>query len=360
MAGDPPPAAVQQGVGRGAHARSVRSVRLLAVLQRRRFAGPVASELTGGRRRRDVNGAVVVVAIGDAATRGGAANLRLCLRHLCWTVDVPEHTASQVARRLPLAAHAGTRGARGAATSAARDTCGRLQSRRTRPRRPAEQRSRRPMGAPRAPAVRAPTGSVLRQGGKRCGDTAGHPPAVARGSGVSAIPQGSGLGRRAVASSPNCAQRFVNRVVTEAVKLAWRTWESIRGRPCYPCRPVAHVWRPRVDWRDLACADAVGRAARGGLHGVGWGPVISLVVGSAQVGGAAADAVGAAPPVRDGSTPGSSRGASLTGACGSQLTLSDETQSRAGIRQLCVVSVSEHLCESEVFLRGVGPLAVAR
>lgn len=52
------------------------AARLNAVLQRGRFAAQVARELTGGRLRRVVNGAVVVAAIGDAATRGGAAHLR--------------------------------------------------------------------------------------------------------------------------------------------------------------------------------------------------------------------------------------------------------------------------------------------
>ncbi|KAK1857375.1 hypothetical protein I4F81_012934 [Pyropia yezoensis] len=74
--------------------RGLRTARLHAVLQRGRFAAQVARELTGGRLRRVVDGAVVAVAIGDAATRGGALHLTRRLRHLCWTVDVPERNTS--------------------------------------------------------------------------------------------------------------------------------------------------------------------------------------------------------------------------------------------------------------------------
>lgn len=58
-------------------------MRVHHVIQRHRMAATVARELTGGYLRRLTRGAVVVVSMGDAATRGGASWLRKHLFRLC-------------------------------------------------------------------------------------------------------------------------------------------------------------------------------------------------------------------------------------------------------------------------------------
>ena len=275
--------------------RGRRAARLNAVLQRGRFAAQVARELTGGRLRRVVNGAVVAVAIGDAATRGGASHLRRRLRHLCWTVDVPErntsaacdgcHTRLALVYPSPAAPPRVPRGTR---------VCGR--------RRGARGRTGRPSSAHRRWWDRS---APLRYARRRAACRAEAANAAAARAAAHPRPHAGPVFRAhrkavvwcvKVCVEPTCARGMVNRDVTAAANIGWRTWQAIRGRPCYPFRTAAHVRWPRVDWNDRTGGEEVERAAGGGPGGAGRTPADPPVAASGEGGGAAAGGGGAAPP----------------------------------------------------------------
>lgn len=278
---------VYEAVWGSAATRGLREARLYGVLQRGRFAARVARELTGGRLRRVVNGSVVAVALGDAATRGGATQLWRRLRHLCWTVDVPErntsaacdgcHTRLALVFPTPASPPQVPRGTR---------VCGR--------RRGVRGRTGRPSGVQRGWWDRS---APVRYARRRAACRAEAENAATARAAAHPRPHAGPVFRAdrkavvwcvKVCVEPTCARGMVNRDVTAAANLGWRTWQWIRGRPCHPFRTAAHVRWPRIDWNGRTGGAADGRGAGGAAAD-------PLVAASGEGGGAAAAGGGEAP-----------------------------------------------------------------